>query len=161
RAARAAAPFGQQEIEPLIEVCDGVGDTLRDVPVAGLDSGLAVAMSDQPRDLPAEIVEARVDRGEVLAATARHALMERCVLFLTDAIGQVEDDGVEPLADRHAGTAGGLADRLPCLRVDALDVPRRRSHSSIRIAVRAEANPRGSERIFEGPWIPPARGVPM
>src|SRR3977135_3662528 len=89
----------------------------------------------QKLELVPEVVEPFVDRGQILAVIlARTGL----VGIEPDAFigGLLEDDRVEPLADRDAGPASGLTRRVPCLRVDALHVPRRRSHSSTRTSTR-------------------------
>src|SRR4051812_8750800 len=48
--------------------------------------------------------------------------------------GRIGDDGIEPLADRHAGTTRGVASGLTCPRPDPFYMPRKaRFHARIRM----------------------------
>ncbi len=110
----------------------------------------------QPLDLAADVVEPGVDRREVLAAIAAAHLglvgMPIGIVVLVRGVHLrvIENDGIEPLADGHAGAPGGLTGCLPCLRGDALQMPRRRSHSSTHISRRmfSSANRRPLRRTM-------------
>jgi hypothetical protein len=64
----------------------------------------------------AEIVQPRMNRGGVFAG----ALIIVVVIVL---LGVMQDDGIEPIAERHAGAARRFARGVAGLRPDAFDAP--------------------------------------
>src|SRR6185312_193153 len=81
-------------------------------------------------DAAGDVVEARVHRAHVVLVivVAERSGIDAVLLRLLD------DDGVEPLAERHAGAARGLHGRLAGFRTDAFDAPRHAEfHARIRL----------------------------
>jgi hypothetical protein len=96
--ARGGAALGNDLVEPAIEVQDRLGDPLRRVVSRACR---AEVIFRQQRELAPEVIQPVVDRGQVITVIA---LRIGLVGVERDAVirGLLEDDRVEPLADRDA-----------------------------------------------------------
>src|SRR5690349_3177373 len=76
----------------------------------------------QALELMVQLVETFMHREELIAVVfvVIAAVRQPHAFF----VGRIENDGVEPFADRHAGTARSFARRLPRIAPDALHSPR-------------------------------------